>query len=257
MDIITGYRAEAHITAQQDRDTNISIFGSDTYILEVGSELAATIISANEVQIADGLMIAQGCTAEIQRGTTESLAISNGTQGMYRTDLIVARYTIDSGTAVESMDLVVIEGTPSESSPTTPSYTSGTIANGDTTVDFPLYKVNISGISITSVKCLVDTYSVKGAIDVRQYKWKAATYSASNLPSGYTDVTTNVLFPALSGYTRRIMATGTNSGYTGVMGTYVDSSNYVHIRVRNFSGDASSPTLSFLMMYLKNDAVWS
>lgn len=165
MNIITGYRAEAHITAQQDRDTNIGIFGDGTAILDVGSNMASTVISANEVQIADGIMVAEGCTAEIAKGTTESLTIANGTQGMKRTDLIVARYTKNAGTAVESMTLAVITGTPAASDPATPAHNTGLIADGDSPVDFPLYKVNLDGISITSVDCLVDVVGIKSLIE--------------------------------------------------------------------------------------------
>lgn len=160
MKIITGYRDEPHVSSQQERDTNIGIFGGGTYILEVGSEMAATVISANEVDIADGILVAEGCTAAILRGTSEAMAIDNGTQGMLRTDLIVARYTMDSGTAIEDMQLEVIKGTPVASNPATPSYTTGSIAAGDTTVDFPLYEVHLNGISIDSVTCLVDTVAI-------------------------------------------------------------------------------------------------
>lgn len=84
MNIIWGYGANPHITAQQLRDTYVGIFGDDTHILDVGSKMAATVISATEVQIADGVLIAQGCTACINYGQTESLTIQNGTQGMLR-----------------------------------------------------------------------------------------------------------------------------------------------------------------------------
>lgn len=151
MNIVTGYRGEAHVTSQQDRDINRGIFGDGVCIIDIGSELAATVISANEIQIADGLLVAEGCAAEVPYGTTESLSIDNGTQGMLRTDLIVARYTRNTGTGVENMQLVVITGTPAASSPADPSYTSGSIAAGDSQVDFPLYKVNINGITISSV----------------------------------------------------------------------------------------------------------
>lgn len=156
MEIITGYRGEGHVTSQQNRITNIGIFGSGTYIIgNVGSLMAASVISANEVQIADGLLIAEGCTAEIPRGTSESLAIENGSQGTKRKDLIVARYTRESGTKIESMELVVITGTPASSNPATPSYNTGSITGGDTLVDFPLFTVNIDGITIESVTRLV------------------------------------------------------------------------------------------------------
>lgn len=151
MKIITGYRAEPHITAQQDRNVNMGIFGSGTYIVDMGSKLAATVVSANEITIANGLLVAEGCTAEIERGTSESLEIENGSQGMLRTDLIVARYTKASGTGVEDMQLAVITGTPAASNPADPSYNTGSIAAGDTLVDFPLYKVSLNGISIETV----------------------------------------------------------------------------------------------------------
>ena len=165
MNIITGYRAEPHITAKQDRDVNIGIFGASAKILKgVGDEMAATVVSANEVEIADGAFVAEGCTAEIPRGTNDSLVIENGEQGKKRIDLIVARYTRDSGTAVENMELAVIKGTSAASNPAVPSYNTGTIADGDSPVDFPIYRVNLDGISITSVDALVDTVNIPDLI---------------------------------------------------------------------------------------------
>jgi len=171
MKIIAGYRNDPHVTSQQERDTNIAIFGGGAKILKgVDSEMAATVVSANEVQIADGMLVAEGCTACIDRGTSDSLTIENGAQGMSRIDLIVARYTRNAGTAVEDMQLAVIKGTPSANDPAVPTHTSGLIADGDTLVDFPLYRVNISGISITSVERLVDVTSVAALIKDMQDK---------------------------------------------------------------------------------------
>ena len=162
MEIITGYRNEPHVTSQQERDINIGLLGSGVHIMDVGAKMAATIVSANEVTIADGLLIAEGCTATIERGTTESMAIENGAQGMQRIDLIVARYTKDNSSVkpVEDMQLAVITGTPAASSPAVPAYTSGSIANGDALVEFPLYRVNINGITIESVTRLVDYVTI-------------------------------------------------------------------------------------------------
>lgn len=156
MNIITGYRGQGHVKSQEDRNVNVGIFGSGTYIVNVGSKMAVTIVSANEVTIADGLLVAEGCTAEIARGTSESIAVDNGSQGMLRKDLIVARYTRESGTGIEDMQLVYIAGTPAASSPALPSYNTGSIANGDTIVDFPIYTINLDGISIESVTRMVD-----------------------------------------------------------------------------------------------------
>lgn len=165
MEIITGYRGEPHVSSQQERNAYIAIFGGAVTILkDIDSELAPTVVSANLIEIADGMLVAEGCTACIEHGTSDSLTIENGSQGMQRIDLIVARYTRDAGTAVEDMKLAVINGTPSATDPTVPAHTSGLIADGDPVVDFPLYKVNISGISITSVECLVEVTSVAALI---------------------------------------------------------------------------------------------
>lgn len=154
MNIITGYRGEPHYSNQQMRDENISVYGDGVYILNVGSQMEATVISANEVQIADGLIVAEGCTAEIERGTTESITVENGEQGMLRRDLVVLRYTKNASTNVEDMELDIIKGTSASANPATPAYTSGSIADGDTLVEFPLYEVNLSGITIQSVVLL-------------------------------------------------------------------------------------------------------
>lgn len=166
MEIITGYRGAPHITSQEERNAYIAIFGGTTCILKgIDSELTATVVSANEVQIADGMLVAEGCAACIERGTSDSLAIDNGTQGKQRIDLIVARYTRNAGTAVEDMQLAVVKGTPAASNPAVPSYNTGTIADGDSPVDFPIYQVNIDGISITSVDALVDVVSVPSMVE--------------------------------------------------------------------------------------------
>lgn len=166
MEIIAGYVGEPHVTSQQERNTNIGIFGSNAHIIAgVNSELEATVVSANLVEISDGMIVCEGCTAEIPRGTSDSLAIENGEQGMKRIDLIVARYTRNGNTAAESMELAVIKGTSAANDPVAPSYNTGLIADGDSPVDFPIYRVNLNGISITSVDALLDTVSVPSMIE--------------------------------------------------------------------------------------------
>lgn len=151
MNIITGYTGTPHITSAQDRAIHQGAFGIDSYILKVGQELEAEIVTANEIRITDGILVHQGCAANIEQGAYDTVEISNGSQGMLRTDLIVARYTKDAGTNIESIELVVIEGTAAASAPETPAYNQGDIQAGDSPVDFPLYQVNIDGVSIDSV----------------------------------------------------------------------------------------------------------
>lgn len=209
MKIITGYRGEPHITSQQDRNVNIGIFGSGTHIVNVGSKMAATIVSANEITIADGLLVAEGCTAEIERGTTESISIENGAQEMLRKDLIVARYTKTSGTGVEDMQLAYIAGTPAASAPALPAYNTGTIASGDTLVDFPLYTVNLNGISIESVERMVDYVELanKTTVDALSTKIGSGTLSttAKNLIGAVNELLTKIGTGTLATTTKNVV----------------------------------------------------
>lgn len=161
MDIITGYTGSPHVTAEQDRDINIGIFGNESYVLQTGSQLTAEVSSNNEIKVRDGVIMHQGCAASIKKNTYDSLTITNGSQGMKRVDLIVARYSRDPSTNEESLTLKVIQGTPSENSPTVPGYTTGDIQSGDLVADMPLYQVILNGLNITEFKKL---FSVQGSI---------------------------------------------------------------------------------------------
>lgn len=152
MEIITGYTGKPHVTSEQDRDVNIGVVGEGSYVLQTGMQLAAEVSSNNEIKIRDGVLMHQGCTASIKKNTYDSLTIINGSQGMKRIDLIVARYEKNQDNGIESLDLKVIQGTPAESTPTVPEYTEGDIQAGDYVADMPMYQVIIDGLNITEVK---------------------------------------------------------------------------------------------------------
>lgn len=179
MNIITGYRGEPHITAQEDRDLNIGLVGNsltDVYVLNVGQQLAADIVSANEIRIRDGILVMQGCAASIDYGAYDSLTISNGSQGMLRTDIIAAQYEKDSDTNVELLTLVVIEGTPAATDPQAPTLQGGDIQGGDTLVQIPLYYVNLDGVAIDSVTAMfvsVDSLLDATLTAATKAKWDA------------------------------------------------------------------------------------
>ena len=152
MEIITGYTGKPHVTSEQDRDVNIGVVGEGSYVLKTGMQLAAEVSSNNEIKIRDGVLMHQGCTASIKKNTYDSLTITNGSQGMKRVDLIVARYEKNQDNGIESLDLKVIQGTPAESNPAAPQYTEGDIQAGDYVADMPMYQVIIEGLNITEVK---------------------------------------------------------------------------------------------------------
>lgn len=200
MDIVTGHVGSAHVTSWQDRDLNQGIFGDGTYILDVGSKMAATIITNNEIHIADGTLVMQGCQGAIQKGTYDSISIDNGSSGMKRIDLICAEYVKSGG--VESLGWTVIKGTPAASNPSDPSYTSGDIQNGDSPVQVPVYRVVLNGLTIEAVEAQVPTRDsitdlaadVWGLQDTVGYLYTNEQTSISMANNSYVDcVSVNVL----------------------------------------------------------------
>ena len=161
MNIVTGYRGEPHITANAMQAFNQGILGSGNYVLDVGNKFAATLTNATTVTVQDGEGVMQGVHFRIAPGDTETVSISPGTSGYKRIDLICARYTKSAITGVESVDLVVVEGTPDASTASEPSVNSGTILTGGSPVDFPLWKVSLDGLTPTiSQKYTLDTSRV-------------------------------------------------------------------------------------------------
>lgn len=164
MKIVTGYAGEAHITSNDDQGLLQGIFGSGSYILPVRGRFAATLVSSNELQISDGEGVLQGVHFRTEPGTTDSVTIENGTQGMQRIDLICARYQKDAETGIETMTWINHKGTPAASNPATPSITSGDLLAGDTLAEFPVYSVRLNGITVQSVTLLATIISTASLI---------------------------------------------------------------------------------------------
>ena len=164
MEIITGYVGKPHVTSEQDRDVHIGMIGSGSYVLQTGKQMAAEISSNNEIKVRDGVLMHQGCAASIKKNTYDSLGIVNGSQGMKRIDLVVARYERNKNTGVESLTLKVLKGTPASANPATPAYTTGDIQAGDYIADMPMYKVTLDGINITKLEKQFQTVETNAAL---------------------------------------------------------------------------------------------
>lgn len=205
MNIITGYRGEPHITAQEDRDINLGVVGNslnDVYVLDVGQKLEADIVTANEIRIRDGIMIMQGCAASIDYGAYDSIEISNGTQGMQRIDIIAAQYEKDADTSIEDVSLVVVEGTPDAGDPQPPTLTGGDLQGGDTFIQMPLYYVNLDGVSIDSIEAqykMATNLDWCTLSDATQAKWNDIAGGASN--DAIMDYTASALTPVKTTFT--------------------------------------------------------
>ena len=188
MDIITGYTGTKHVTAENDRDINIGIFGSGSYVLSTGAGLKAEISSNNEIKIRDGVVMHQGCAAAIKKNTYDSLTIVNGSQGMKRIDLIVARYEKQRDTNVESLTLKVLQGKAVESSPTAPAHTAGDIQAGDAIADMSLYEVVIDGLNITEVRKKFQTVEDLASLSQKGAKVVSKDEFGTTIDTGYSRI---------------------------------------------------------------------
>lgn len=162
VNIVTGLTGKSHVTSAQDGRKNAFAFGSGRYVFDSGSKFAYELVSNNLIKILDGDLIDQGRHICTDQNDYTELTIDNGISGNNRKDLIVMRYQKNADTSIESASLVVIKGTSTSGVASDPDYTEGDILSGDLVDDFPLYRVNLTGLSITSVDQLFETLPVGG-----------------------------------------------------------------------------------------------
>ena len=149
MHLVTGYAGKEHVTAADHGAFHTALFGSGQFVLNTGNKLAASSPSNNTVRILDGDLLMQGRHVRLNEGSHVDLNIENGTQGYYRNDLIVARYTRNESTGVEEVNLVVIKGTAAASNPADPGHTSGDLITDHAIQnDMPLYRVVLNGLAV-------------------------------------------------------------------------------------------------------------
>ena len=153
--LVTGYKGSAHITSADQGAFNAYLLGTDEYVLTKGKIFESLIINSNLVRIYDGSLMINGRYVDLPSGSYLDVTIENGTQNMNRHDIIAIRYQMDASTGVESVSLVVIKGTASSGTPTDPSMSNtGSILNGVTVHDMPLYRVILEGLTIVKTEPL-------------------------------------------------------------------------------------------------------
>lgn len=154
MDIATAHKGKPHISAEMWAELNRGITGNESYVMEGGQKFKSELVSNNLLKLYDGSGMMQGRHVFIPVGQSDELTIENGNQGMKRIDLVVVRYTKNENTKIEDTETIVIKGTPSESNPVAPAHIEGDIRAGDMKADWPLYEVELDGISVVEVRPL-------------------------------------------------------------------------------------------------------
>lgn len=206
IDLVTGYKGTPHITAEDEGSKNAGAFGDLVVFESVGEKLGYTLISNNCIRILSGDIVAQG--RHIRFTGYEDAAIETGTQAMKRNDLICLRYEKDTDTGIESAALKVVRGTETSGTPSDPSYAAGSIEDGDTVVEIPIYRVYINGMTVTTITplfTLIKNYQqiqqqintvengLKAANATLAGKAPAYSYGTEELEAGVTALETGKL----------------------------------------------------------------
>ena len=149
--LITGYWGEPHVTAENDRGINASIFGDGKFVLPVGEKFRAEYIGNNTVRIYDGKLLDNGAAAGIPAGKYIDLLIPEAGQGMNRNDLIIFQYSQDTSTLVESGVFTVLSGTETNGTAADPVLHEEDLLTDEATFDqMALWRVSVSGTNIST-----------------------------------------------------------------------------------------------------------
>ena len=190
----TAAAASPHIYAYDQALINNAIIGGDA-VHEMFNNLLATKVSNNIVTIAPGTFSIQGHFGYVPYGTTESMTIENGTAGQKRNDLICAKFkrTIDT----DVISLVVVKGTNSATTPVDPTIIQQDLLVGGTERLFPLWRVSIDGIDITT---LTQLFTVQKNLNVFKDSLLPITdgaYTKQDI-NGFRTVTAAIVYSSLS-----------------------------------------------------------
>ena len=90
LDLVTGYKGQNHVTAEQWADFNRGIYG-DAAILPIGNKMQVEIQTVNQITVKDGTGVFDGRQVYIGYGESENIAIESGTQEMLRNDIVVIK----------------------------------------------------------------------------------------------------------------------------------------------------------------------
>lgn len=191
--LVTGSHGgdDPHVESKHDALMHAAMLGRSGYILKTRNwTMKPTAKDANNITIPAWDLVVEG--RQIYIAAPTDVNIQSGSQGQKRRDLIVARYALDSGTGVETVTLEAIKGKPSAATPADPGIETGSIIGGAIVSDLPLCRVNLDGITITSIDTLVNVMQpledVWDSLTQRSTTWRVPYSSDSILLTRIGDI---------------------------------------------------------------------
>ena len=191
--LVTGSHGgdDPHVESKHDALMHAAMLGRGGYILKTRNwTMKPTAKDANNITIPAWDLVVEG--RQIYIAAPTDVNIQSGSQGQKRRDLIVARYALNSGTGVETVTLEAIKGKPSAATPADPGIETGSIIGGAIVSDLPLCRVNLDGITITSIDTLVNVMQpledVWDSLTQRSTTWRVPYSSNSVLLTRIGDI---------------------------------------------------------------------
>ena len=244
IELVDGRSGKPHINGDDLGDFKAGILGDEGYVFDRGNTLAATLNDANSVTIDTGSGIMPISGRHFRVTSPENAAITSGTQGQNRNDLIVLRpTTATDDTTVESVAVVVLRGTPTDGSSADPE-------TEDT--DLVLYRIQLTGVSVADPIAL---FSVM--VPYNKFRDSISQFYQTEKQTVLINGTSNNLFtfdldiPA--GYMacalRYLSITSPNAAC--VISSYRLNDNKLNINVRNTSGAQITAEVEASILCLK------
>lgn len=134
------------VTAQMDADFYAGIWGTDLSVLNIGSNMAASIESATSVRIADGEAVIQGRRLHIDAGSYDEFTIPVGEQGVTR--YYVIGYELYRDSENKELCRTFVQQVASASATV---QVGGVLRDGATSIKVSMYRVTKNGVNIGDV----------------------------------------------------------------------------------------------------------
>ena len=194
IELVDGKAGVAHISSEDKAIIHQAKFSKSDVVYDWGDAFECSMSSSNRATIGTGCASIQGLDWHIT--SAESVTISNGSQGMKRNDIICAHYHRDSTSGIETVELVVLKGSPNATAAADPKVPSGKILFGAGDAYMPLWRIPLDGITVgTPVRLFtpkgalwdsVTLYNAKGFTVIRTGMMMLVRYSG-NIGSGSWD----------------------------------------------------------------------
>lgn len=164
VELVTGYSGTAHVSSSEDGARQAGTVGTGMYaLMTVKEPLKAVLENANTVSVGAGDVMINGRHVQLTGSTTYAVPV--GEQGMKTSNLLVIRYSVDDD-GTEKAEAVTLTGEPAASDPQDPELATGSILNGDSPVDMPLYRVVTTGIETAQPVKLFSTIPPIDGLDL-------------------------------------------------------------------------------------------